>query len=300
MLTENALGGSPMTKLTLSEKVGHTAIYSILTVIALLTLFPFLYVVVISITPESEVIRRGLVLIPESVTFNAYKTVFGSGSGILPAYQITLFRTIVGTALNLLFTLLGAYVLSKKALPGRSGLLLFVIFTMLFSGGLIPTYIVVRSLELTNTVWALIVPGLISVFNLVVVKGFFEQLPVELEESAKVDGAGELRVLFTIILPLSLPSIATIGLFYAVGHWNSYFDAVIYLNKASLMPLQVILRNILLSSQNQNMEQVNDATVSSLAIQMASVIVSTVPILCVYPFIQNHFAKGVMIGAVKG
>ncbi|MEK3722605.1 carbohydrate ABC transporter permease [Paenibacillus sp. FSL H8-0034] len=289
-----------MTKLTLSEKVGHTAIYSILTVIALLTLFPFLYVVVISITPESEVIRRGLVLIPESVTFNAYKTVFGSGSGILPAYQITLFRTIVGTALNLLFTLLGAYVLSKKALPGRSGLLLFVIFTMLFSGGLIPTYIVVRSLELTNTVWALIVPGLISVFNLVVVKGFFEQLPVELEESAKVDGAGELRVLFTIILPLSLPSIATIGLFYAVGHWNSYFDAVIYLNKASLMPLQVILRNILLSSQNQNMEQVNDATVSSLAIQMASVIVSTVPILCVYPFIQNHFAKGVMIGAVKG
>ncbi|MEK3915861.1 carbohydrate ABC transporter permease [Paenibacillus sp. FSL H7-0331] len=289
-----------MTKLTLSEKVGRTAIYSILTVIALLTLFPFLYVVVISITPESEVIRRGLVLIPESVTFNAYKTVFGSGSGILPAYQITLFRTIVGTALNLLFTLLGAYVLSKKALPGRSGLLLFVIFTMLFSGGLIPTYIVVRSLELTNTVWALIVPGLISVFNLVVVKGFFEQLPVELEESAKVDGAGELKVLFTIILPLSLPSIATIGLFYAVGHWNSYFDAVIYLNKANLMPLQVILRNILLSSQNQNMEQVNDATVSSLAIQMASVIVSTVPILCVYPFIQNHFAKGVMIGAVKG
>ncbi|MCU6792300.1 carbohydrate ABC transporter permease [Paenibacillus sp. WQ 127069] len=289
-----------MTKLTLSEKVGRTAIYSILTVIALLTLFPFLYVVVISITPESEVIRRGLVLIPESVTFNAYKTVFGSGSGILPAYQITLFRTIVGTALNLLFTLLGAYVLSKKALPGRSGLLLFVIFTMLFSGGLIPTYIVVRSLELTNTVWALIVPGLISVFNLVVVKGFFEQLPVELEESAKVDGAGELKVLFSIILPLSLPSIATIGLFYAVGHWNSYFDAVIYLNKANLMPLQVILRNILLSSQNQNMEQVNDATVSSLAIQMASVIVSTVPILCVYPFIQNHFAKGVMIGAVKG
>jgi putative aldouronate transport system permease protein len=287
--------------MTFAQKIGRTSIYVVLSLIAVLTLFPFLYVVVISITPEAEVIRRGLVIIPEAVTFNAYKTVLGSGSGILPAYQITLFRTIVGTTLNLLFTVVGAYVLSKKALPGRSGLLLFVIFTMLFSGGLIPTYIVVRTLELTTTVWALIIPGLISVFNLVVVKGFFEQLPVELEESAKVDGAGEMKVLFSIILPLSLPSIATIGLFYAVGHWNSYFDAVIYINKSSLMPLQVILRNILLSSQNQqNVEQVNDATVSSLAIQMASVIVSTVPILCVYPFIQGHFAKGVMIGAVKG
>ncbi|WP_311764890.1 carbohydrate ABC transporter permease [Paenibacillus agricola] len=290
-----------MANITFMQKMARGSIYAVLSLIALLTLFPFLYVVVISITSEAEVVRRGLVIIPEAVTFSAYKSVLGSGSGILPAYQITLFRTIVGTALNLLFTVVGAYVLSKRALPGRSGLLLFVIFTMLFSGGLIPTYMVVRTLELTNTIWALIIPGLISVFNLVVVKAFFEQLPVELEESAKVDGAGELRVLFGIILPLSLPSIATIGLFYAVGHWNSYFDAVIYINKSSLMPLQVILRNILLSSQNQqNVEQVNDATVSSLAIQMASVIVSTVPILCVYPLIQGHFAKGVMIGAVKG
>ncbi|NOU96399.1 ABC transporter permease subunit [Paenibacillus sp. LMG 31456] len=290
-----------MNKLSFGQQVGRSTIYIILSLIAVLTLFPFLYVIIISITPESEVIRRGIVLIPEQITFSAYKSVFNGGSGIWTAYQITLFRTIVGTMLNLIFTVLGAYVLSKKALPGRSGLLMFVVFTMLFSGGLIPTYIVVRSLELTNTVWALIVPGLVSVFNLVVVKGFFEQLPVELEESAKVDGAGELKVLVQIILPLSLPSIATIGLFYAVGHWNSYFDAVIYINKSSLMPLQVILRNILLSSQNQqNLELVNDATVSSLAIQMASVIVSTVPILCVYPFIQKHFTKGVMIGAVKG
>ncbi|MCR8632679.1 carbohydrate ABC transporter permease [Paenibacillus radicis (ex Xue et al. 2023)] len=290
-----------MNKLSFGQQVGRSTIYIVLSLIAVLTLFPFLYVIIISITPESEVIRRGIVLIPEQITFNAYKSVFNGGSGIWGAYQITLFRTIVGTMLNLVFTVLGAYVLSKKALPGRSGLLMFVVFTMLFSGGLIPTYIVVRSLELTNTVWALIVPGLVSVFNLVVVKGFFEQLPVELEESAKVDGAGELKVLVQIILPLSLPSIATIGLFYAVGHWNSYFDAVIYINKSSLMPLQVILRNILLSSQNQqNLELINDATVSSLAIQMASVIVSTVPILCVYPFIQKHFTKGVMIGAVKG
>ncbi|MFD0676057.1 MULTISPECIES: carbohydrate ABC transporter permease [unclassified Paenibacillus] len=290
-----------MNKLSFGQHVGRSTIYIVLSLIAVLTLFPFLYVIIISITPESEVIRRGIVLIPEQITFNAYKSVFNGGSGIWGAYQITLFRTIVGTMLNLVFTVLGAYVLSKKALPGRSGLLMFVVFTMLFSGGLIPTYIVVRSLELTNTVWALIVPGLVSVFNLVVVKGFFEQLPVELEESAKVDGAGELKVLVQIILPLSLPSIATIGLFYAVGHWNSYFDAVIYINKSSLMPLQVILRNILLSSQNQqNLELINDATVSSLAIQMASVIVSTVPILCVYPFIQKHFTKGVMIGAVKG
>jgi putative aldouronate transport system permease protein len=290
-----------MNKLTFGQKAGRSLIYILLTLIAVLTLFPFLYVVIVSITPEAEVIRKGIVFFPDEVTFSAYKTVLTGNSGIWQAYQITLFRTIVGTLLNLIFTVLGAYVLSKKALPGRSGLLLFVIFTMLFSGGLIPTYIVVRSLELTNTVWALIVPGLVSVFNLVVAKGFFEQLPVELEESAKVDGAGELKVLLQIILPLSLPSIATIGLFYAVGHWNSYFDAIMYINKTDLMPLQVVLRSILLSAQNQqNQELLTEATVSSLAIQMASIMVSTLPILRVYPFIQKHFTKGVMIGAVKG
>jgi putative aldouronate transport system permease protein len=290
-----------MHRMSFSEKTGQVFIYLLLIIIAVVTLFPFLYVISISFTTEAEVIRRGIVIIPQQITWRAYETVFSGNMGIGHAYGITLFRTIVGGLLNLIFTVVAAYVLSKKALPARSPILLFIIFTMLFSGGLIPTYIVIRSLHITNTIWALIIPGLISVFNLVVIKGFFEQLPAELEESAKVDGAGDLRVLFGIIIPLSLPAIATIGLFYAVGHWNSYFDAIIYLNDNSLMPLQVVLRNILLSSQNQQANaESNDASVSTLGIQMAAVIVSTVPIICVYPFIQKYFTQGVMIGAIKG
>ncbi|OCT15109.1 ABC transporter permease [Paenibacillus pectinilyticus] len=290
-----------MHQMSFSEKLGQVVIYLLLIMIAVVTLFPFLYVISISMTTEAEVIRRGIVIIPQHITMKAYQTVFSGNMGIGHAYEITLFRTIVGGLLNLLFTVIAAYVLSKKALPARSAILLFIIFTMLFSGGLIPTYIVIRSLHITNTIWALIVPGLISVFNLVVIKGFFEQLPMELEESAKVDGAGDLKILFGIIIPLSLPAIATVGLFYAVGHWNSYFDAIIYINNNALMPLQVVLRNILLSSQNQQANgEVSDGSVSTLGIQMAAVIVSTVPIVCVYPFIQKYFTQGVMIGAVKG
>ncbi|MDF2924139.1 MAG: transporter permease [Paenibacillaceae bacterium] len=288
-------------KKTPGQRLSSVIIYAILIVIAAGTLFPFLYIVGVSLTTQSEVLRRGIVFIPEQPTLEAYRTVFRS-FGIEQAYQVTLFRTIVGTLLNMVFTVIPAYVLSKRALPGRSTLLLLVVFTMLFSGGLIPTYIVIKSLGLINTIWSLIIPGLISVFNLVVIKGFFEQLPVELEESAKVDGAGELTTLLRIILPLSLPSIATIGLFYAVGHWNSYFDAVMYINDSNLLPLQVMLRNILLSVQFVNAESglSEDQYVSSTAVQMAAVIVSTLPILCVYPFIQKHFTKGVMLGAVKG
>lgn len=289
-----------MTK-TAGQRAASGIIYAILILVAVLTLFPFLYIAGVSLTSQSEILRRGIVIIPENPTLEAYRTVFRS-FGIQRAYQITLFRTIVGSFLNMVFTVIPAYVLSKRALPGRSPILLFVIFTMLFSGGLIPTYIVIKSMGLINSIWSLIIPGLISVFNLVVIKGFFEQLPVELEESAKVDGAGELTTLLRIILPLSLPSIATISLFYAVGHWNSYFDAIMYINDSDLLPLQVLLRNILLSVQFVSAESglTEDQYVSSTAVQMAAVIVSTLPILCVYPFIQKHFAKGVMLGAVKG
>ncbi|MNI08043.1 Inner membrane ABC transporter permease protein YcjP [compost metagenome] len=294
-------GGIGMSARSVNQKISSILIYSILILVAVGTLFPFLYVIGVSLTTQSEVLRRGIVLIPEEITFAAYQTVFRS-FGIEQAYQITLFRTIVGTFLNLLFTILPAYVLSKRAIPGRSGLLMFIIFTMLFSGGLIPTYIVIKSLGLINSVWSLIFPGLISVFNLVVMKGFFEQLPAEIEESAKVDGAGELITLWRIILPLALPSIATIGLFYAVGHWNSYFDAIMYINNSDLMPLQVVLRNILLNAQFQAIDSgiSQDQYVSTVAVQMAAVIISTLPILCVYPFIQKHFTKGVLMGAVKG
>ncbi|WP_141500219.1 carbohydrate ABC transporter permease [Paenibacillus luteus] len=289
-----------MVKLTIGEKAWQSTVYFILIVLSLLCLLPFLYVVAVSLTPESEVLRRGIVIIPESFTFAAYKEVFVS-NGIGQAYKITLFRTIVGTALNVFFTVIAAYPLSKKYLPGRSTFLLFIVFTMMFSGGLIPTYLLIRSLGMLNSPWVLIVPHLISAFNLVIIKGFFEQLPAEIEESARVDGASELQSLWKIILPLSMPVLATISLFYAVGHWNSYFDAIVYINDANLMPLQVVLRNILLNIANQSAESMaNTGTVSQFAVQMAAVVVTTVPILIVYPFMQKHFTKGMLMGSIKG
>lgn len=283
------------------ERSVQIIIYSILILISLATLFPFLYVVAVSVTPEAETIRKGIVVIPDQVTWAAYRTVLSNSFGILEAYKITILRTVVGTSLNLIATTFAAYVLSRKPLPGRSGLLFMIVLTIMFSGGTIPTYLVVKSLGMIDSFWALIVPGLISAFNLIIVKGFFEQLPAELLESATVDGAGEWTMLWRIVLPLSLSSITAIGLFYAVNHWNSYFDGVLYINDRGLWPLQVVLRTILLQSQSQQVsDQSNDASVSSLSIQMAAVIVSTVPILLVYPFIQKHFAKGVLIGAVKG
>ncbi|MEK3835919.1 MULTISPECIES: carbohydrate ABC transporter permease [unclassified Paenibacillus] len=289
-----------MINLTTGEKVWQTVVYFILILLSLMCLLPFLYVVAVSVTPESEVLRRGIVIIPETFTFLAYKEVFIS-HGIGQAYKITLFRTIVGTLLNVFFTVIAAYPLSKKYLPGRSPFLLFIVFTMMFGGGLIPTYLLVRSLGLLNSPWVLIIPQLISAFNLVIIKGFFEQLPAEIEESARVDGASELQSLWRIILPLSLPVLSTISLFYAVGHWNSYFDAIVYINDSGLMPLQVILRNILLNVATQSADSLaNSGTVSTFAVQMAAVVVTTVPILIVYPFMQKHFTKGVLLGSVKG
>ncbi|MFK7695567.1 carbohydrate ABC transporter permease [Paenibacillus sp. HJGM_3] len=289
-----------MINLTFWEKVGQAAIYAFLILLSALCLFPFLYVVAVSVTPESEVLRRGVVIIPESVTLAAYKEVF-TAHGIGQAYKITLFRTIVGTALNMLFTVIAAYPLSKKYLPGRSPFLLFIIFTMMFGGGLIPTYLLIRSLGLLNSPWVLIIPHLISAFNLVIVKGFFEQLPSEIEESARVDGASEIQTLWRIVLPLSLPVLATVSLFYAVAHWNSYFDAIVYINDTRLMPLQVVLRNILLNVQAQSAESLaNTEYVSSFAVQMAAIVATTLPILFVYPFLQKHFTKGVLLGSVKG
>jgi putative aldouronate transport system permease protein len=289
-----------MINLTIGEKIWQAVVYFILIVLALLCLLPFLYVVAVSVTPESEVLRRGIVIIPETFTFIAYKEVFIS-HGIGQAYKITLFRTIVGTVLNVFFTVIAAYPLSKKNLPGRSPFLLFIVFTMMFGGGLIPTYLLIRSMGLLNSPWVLIIPQLISAFNLVIIKGFFEQLPAEIEESARVDGASELQSLWRIILPLSLPVLSTISLFYAVGHWNSYFDAIVYINDSNLMPLQVILRNILLNVATQSADSLaNSGAVSTFAVQMAAVVVTTVPILIVYPFMQKHFTKGVLLGSVKG
>lgn len=288
-------------QLTTGDKIAKAINYTLLALLAASCVVPFLYVISISLTPISEVIKRdGLVIIPTNITWTAYKEIM-QGGRLLDAYQVTLFRVIVGTLLNLLFTVLTALPLSRRGLPGRSGILLFIVFTMLFSGGIIPSYLLVKQVGLLNSGWSLIIPGLINAFYLMIVKSFFEQLPEAIDEAARIDGAGEFAILTRIVLPLSVPIIATIGLFYAVWHWNSYFDALLYINDAGRQPLQLFLRQILLASVAISGDAAEAAnSVNPISVQMASVVVTTLPILVVYPFIQKHFTRGVLLGSVKG
>ncbi|MGG1517730.1 carbohydrate ABC transporter permease [Paenibacillus oryzisoli] len=286
---------------TAGDKIAQTINYTLLALLAASCVVPFLYVISISLTPISEVIKRdGLVIIPTNITWTAYKEIM-QGGRLLDAYQVTLFRVIVGTLLNLAFTVLTALPLSRKGLPGRSGILLFIVFTMLFSGGIIPSYLLVKQVGLLNSSWSLVIPGLINAFYLMIVKSFFEQLPEAIDEAARIDGAGEFSILYKIVLPLSVPIIATIGLFYAVWHWNSYFDALLYINDAAKQPVQLFLRQILLASVAISGDAAEAAnSVNPISVQMASVVVTTLPILVVYPFIQKHFTRGVLLGSVKG
>lgn len=279
--------------------------YGLLTLLSLAFIAPFLAIVSTSFVGESELIRRGnFILIPEKLDFSAYKVLLSEGSMLYHAYSITIMRVVVGTSLNLLFTAMLAYGLSRKEMPGRNVFITLVFITMLFGGGLIPTYLLLKFMHLTNTFWVMIVPGLISAWNLLIMKNFFTQIPESLIESATIDGAKPWTVLARIVFPLSLPTFATLGLFYAVGHWNAWFDATIYINDSKLMPVQVLLRRIVLSFSSQDLDAemlngvANKPTAQSL--RGAMIVVTTLPILCVYPFLQKHFVKGVLTGSLKG
>ncbi|NOU62698.1 ABC transporter permease subunit [Paenibacillus sp. LMG 31461] len=280
------------------ERVSGAAINLILGFVGIISLFPLLFVVSMSLTPYGEVIKNGgFLIIPKSITFEAYKYLFQTKE--LPqAMLVSIFTATVGTGINLLLTMLGAYPLSRKSLPGRSAILLLIVFTMLFGGGLVPTYLLVKSLGMLNTLWALIIPSAVATYNLLIMKTFFEGLPEELFESARIDGASDLTILFRIVVPLSVPSLLTIGLFYAVSNWNSFFSAVIYITDPNLNPLQIVVRKLLLLSNS--VENTTDIVVPTPTLQMAAVIIASLPVLMVYPFIQKHFTKGVLIGAVKG
>ncbi|CAM4505032.1 putative aldouronate transport system permease protein [Paenibacillus endophyticus] len=288
---------------TKSDRLVDALIYIVLALFALSTLFPLYFVFVMSVTPYTEVLRNGgFVLWPSSFTFQAYKEIFAS-SRIPDALQITVFITVVGTFLNLLVTSLLAYPLSKKSTPWRNGILLAIVFTLLFNGGLIPTYLVVRELGLYNTIWALFVPGMVSTFNFLIMKTYFESLPQEVEEAARVDGCGDIATLVRIVLPLSAPIMATVGLFYGIGHWNEYFKGIMYVTERNLAPIQVVLRNMIQTpsiSQELAVNSTNLAMLPPETIKMATVAVAILPIVLVYPFLQKYFIKGVMIGAVKG
>ncbi|RAU95729.1 carbohydrate ABC transporter permease [Paenibacillus sp. YN15] len=280
------------------EKAYIASVYTLLCIVALSVVFPLLYVVAVSLTPYSEVLKNGgFAIIPRSVNFEAYGA-FLRDHKIPRAYEVTVFLTVVGTAVNLLLTSLMAYPLSKKNLPFRSLLLLLILFTMLFGGGMIPTYLVVKGTGLLNSVWAMIIPGSVATFYLLIMKTFFENLPESLDEAAKIDGASEIRILWQIVLPLSMPIMATVGLFYAVGHWNEFFNAIIYVSDSSLHPLQVTLRGILKQTELPELDV--EQVLPTQSLQMAAVILSTLPILIVYPFIQKYFTQGAMLGSVKG
>ncbi|ACT02730.1 carbohydrate ABC transporter permease [Paenibacillus sp. JDR-2] len=275
----------------------------VLSVISLLAVLPFIYIIAGSFASDAELTKRAVFLIPSTFTTAAYQFIFSTDT-ILQSIKVSLYVTVVGTAVNLFFTVTMAYALSKRNLMGRNTVLNLIVFSMLFGGGLIPTYLVVRDLHLLDSFWALMLPGAISAFNLIIVKNFFQELPAELEEAARIDGCTELGLLWKIVLPLSMPVLATFTLFYAVGHWNNFYSALLYINDPQKWPLQVMLRQIVLLSQTAagdiNSMDPNFVAPPDQSIKMAVIVIGTIPILLVYPFLQKHFAKGVLIGSVKG
>lgn len=286
---------------TWGSKLFDSVNYFLLFLMAVITVVPFLLNVTGSFAAPEEALRKSFVLIPETFSLAAYRYIFSTNT-IPHSLWVTIFITVAGTAINIVLTALMAFPLANKRLRIRKPVMLMVIFSMLFSGGMIPTYLVVKNLGLLDTYGALLLPGAISAFYLIILKNFFAQLPDELEDSARIDGASDPQILFMIVIPLSMPAIATLTLFYAVGHWNQFLNALLYINDAGKFPIQVWLRQIVLLSQTGIGDSANNfegGIPPGKTIQMGVTVVSTVPILLVYPFLQRHFAKGVLLGSVK-
>lgn len=280
-----------------NDIIFNILVYAIMLFVLLVTLIPVLFVVSMSFTPYAELIKNnGFVLIPRSFTLYAYEEMLKDGK-LVHSMGITVRVTIIGTLSNLIVTLLTAYPLSRRQMPGQKMMMRLIIFTMVFTAGTVPTYMVVKNLGLINTAEALYIPSMISVFNLIIMKAFFEGLPDELFEAARIDGASEFGVLIRIVMPMSLPILMTIGMYYAVGHWNTYTAAILYINKADLYPLQVVLRDKIRAT---NANVLSEEVVPPETMKMAAVCFATAPIVVVYPFIQKYFVKGTLAGAVKG
>lgn len=282
--------------------IADSIIYGALLVLALSTLLPFVYIISVSLTSDRALASSGGSLIPGELSLQAYKYLYQYNARILETFGNSVFITGVGTLISLLVTAGLAYPLSRKYLPYRTSLMMFVFITMLFSGGLIPYYLLVRELGLIDSIWSVIVPGAVSSWNMIVMRNFYMEIPMEVEESARIDGANDIRIWAQIFLPISKPVMATIGLFYAVGYWNNWFGPLLFLNDASKWPLMMFLKQII-QSPNAASEVVmyqNASVPPSEALKMAVVVVATVPILAVYPFLQRYFVKGMIIGSVKG
>lgn len=282
-------------------------IYLIVILFCLAILLPCLNVLVLSFNDGKDAARGGIWFWPRVFTLDNFKEVFKDGS-IMTAYGISIARTVIGTFLSLMVTTLAGFALKQKDLPGNKLITVLITFTMLFSGGMIPTYIQYRNLHLLNSFWVYVVPSLVSVTYLLMVRTFFEGIPDSLEESAKLDGCGYFQTYLRIMLPLSKPVIAVVGLYTAVNHWNDWFAGAFYMNNSDMWPVQTVLQNMLTKSMSQQQQITsvaqalahNAVSTTTDSLNMAAVVVTTVPILCVYPFVQKYFAQGAMIGAVKG
>ncbi|MDF2923242.1 MAG: binding-protein-dependent transport system inner rane component [Paenibacillaceae bacterium] len=277
-------------------------IYSIVILLSLTCLFPFIHMLAVSLSDQQSIITMKVSVLPRGFQTLSYQTIL-QDPNFFRSFSNTVYVTLVGTAINLAMTIITAYPLIKRKVKIRSLVMKLIVFTMLFHGGTIPAYLLMRELGLVNSLWALILPGAISTFNLIIMRTFFMGIPKELEEAAIIDGCNELQILLKIYIPLSLAVIATLGLFYAVAHWNSYMNALIYLNDVKLYTLQVKLKQLLIDDQigqSAGMDADTRSTVVQESLKAAVIIVSTLPILVVYPWIQKYFVKGVMIGAIKG
>ena len=270
--------------------------------VVVVTLYPFIYMAAVSLSEDVFVLKNEVTLWPKGFNLRNYEFVFKDPQ-IWIAYRNTIVYTALGTAISLAVTATGAYALSRKDMMYHRGLTFLIVFTMFFSGGMIPTFLVVKSLGLVDTVWAMVLPGAVNTWNLILMRTFFSGIPRELEESGRVDGLTDIGLFVRIVLPLSKASVATIGLFYAVGIWNNFYFPLLYLRNPDLFPLQVLLRNIILAGTVTSGEVTQiggDNLIVEDSLKFATIMVSTLPILMVYPFIQKYFVKGVMVGAVKG
>jgi putative aldouronate transport system permease protein len=285
---------------------GKAVIYLILIMLCASIVVAFWHLLNLSLSPSYIATKGGLLLYPKDLTFDNYARVIDNRY-IWMGYRNTIIRTVVGTVLQLFFTSMGAYVLSKRFFPHRTFWTLFIVFTMFFSGGLIPNYLLVKELGLLNTYASMILPGLISAYNMVIIRNYFQSLPEEIEESCLIDGAGRFRIFLQFVLPLSKPILATVALWLVVGHWNSWFDVLIYISDDTKFTLQIVLRRIILTGSKEILDTSaaasaaqNESVVSSEGLKAACIFVTTFPILCTYPFVQKFFVKGIMIGSLKG
>ncbi|MBE9917568.1 carbohydrate ABC transporter permease [Paenibacillus donghaensis] len=288
-----------------SDRLFTIVNYTVLTLIMIIVLYPLVYVVSASFSSSSAVLSGRVWLWPVEPTLDGYRAVFKNGM-VVRGFMNTLFYTLAGTGINLLFTVLAAYPLSRKDFRGRNIFMLLFVFTMMFNGGLIPTYLLVKNLGMIDTVWSMLIPAALSVWNVIIMRTYFQTtIPGELLEASQLDGCTDFRFLLRIVLPLSGPILAVIALFYAVGHWNQYFNAMIFLKRAELYPLQLILRDILVQNE-VNIDMLGDAKTAAARqglrelLKYSLIVVTSVPLLVVYPFVQKFFVKGVMIGSLKG